>query len=133
MKSATWYSRRVVDPLNSVCWFAMDALWLAQLPWPAFAATALALSTGATLIVLEIRSGRRITDDLVLNAWMWMNALWLISDLGEQPSLRLAALGFAVMGGLLLTFDLYRTRTAGTALRRVRKLRISPQRFRNRH
>ncbi len=126
MKPASWYSRRVVDPLNSVCWFAMDGLWLAQLAWPAYVATALALGTGAVLIVLELRSGRRITDDLVLNAWMWMNALWLISDLGSQPGLRQAALVVAAFGATLLVVDLYSTRGRGSALRRVRKLRIAP-------
>ncbi|MFO0887831.1 MAG: hypothetical protein U0790_01665 [Isosphaeraceae bacterium] len=43
MKQAAWFSRRVVDPTNSVCWFAMDALWLAQLEWPAYLASGLTL------------------------------------------------------------------------------------------
>ena len=31
-------SRRFIDPLNSAVWFAMDALWIVCLEWPAYAA-----------------------------------------------------------------------------------------------
>src|SRR4051812_10460647 len=102
MKRAAWFSRRVVDPANSVAWFAMDALWLAQLAWPAYAATGLTLVTGAALLFLNRRKAERLDDDLALNAWMWMNALWVISDLGQLPTLRYVAMGVAALGAVLL-------------------------------
>ena len=97
-KRAAWFSRRVVDPVNSVAWYAMDGLWLAQLAWPAYVATALTLATGGMLLLLSRRRGRRLNDDLALNAWMWMNALWLISDLGGRPVLRYVALAIGAWG-----------------------------------
>src|SRR3954470_18253392 len=102
MRQAAWFSRRVVDPANSVAWFSMDALWLVQLPWPAYAATGLTLLTGAALLFLNRRRAERLDDDLALNAWMWMNALWAISDLGKLPVLRYVAMGVAVLGAALL-------------------------------
>ncbi len=98
MKRAAGFSRRVVDPINSVAWYAMDGLWLAQLAWPAYVATGLTLATGGMLLLLDRRRGRRLNDDLALNAWMWMNALWLISDLGERPVLRYVAVPCEVEG-----------------------------------
>ena len=38
MKRPAGFSRRLVDPVNSVAWYAMDMLWLAQLAWPAYVA-----------------------------------------------------------------------------------------------
>jgi hypothetical protein len=83
MKRAARFSRRVIDPVNSVAWYAMDGLWLAHLAWPAYLATGLTLATGGTLLLMDRRRGQRLNDDLALNAWMWMNALWVISDLSR--------------------------------------------------
>ena len=87
------FTRRLIDPTNSLAWFAMDFLWLAQLPWLSYAAMALTLATGGMLLSLS----RRRSDDLALNAWMWMNALWVISDLGGRPRLSHVA---PAIGGL---------------------------------
>lgn len=125
MKRAAGYSKRVVDPVNSVAWFAMDGLWLAQLEWPAYAATGLTLATGAMLLMLDRRKGPRLDDDLALNAWMWMNALWVVSDLGEMPMLRYAALAVGGLGAVLLAVAVRPSRGYRGVLHRFRKLRIS--------
>src|SRR5262249_52151022 len=102
MKRAARFSRRVVDPVSSVAWSAMDGLWLAHLAWPAYLATGLALATGGTLLLLDRRPGQRLNDDLALNAWMWMNAMWVVSDLGGLPPLRYVALAIGGLGTVLL-------------------------------
>lgn len=123
MKRPALLSRRVVDPANSVAWFAMDWLWLADRAWPAYGAAALTLVTGAGLVALNRRAGRRLNDDLALNAWMWMNALWLVSDLGEVPAARRAALAVGVLGAALLINAVRPSRRHRRTLRRFRKLR----------
>jgi hypothetical protein len=125
MKRDAWFSRRVVDPVNSVAWYAMDGLWLAQLAWPAYAATASTLATGGMLLLLDRRRGRRLNDDLALNAWMWMNALWLISDLGERPVLRYVALAIGGLGAVLLANAVRPSTGHRGALRRFRKMRAT--------
>ncbi len=64
IKRTAWFSRRVVDPANSVAWFSMDALWLLQLAWPAYVATGLTLVTGAALVFLNRGRAERLDDDL---------------------------------------------------------------------
>lgn len=125
MKQVPWWSRTVVDPINSVAWFAMDGLWLAQLTWAAYAATALTLATGAVLLIEGRLRGRRPDDDLALNAWMWMNALWVVSDLGGLPSLRLAALVVCVLGALLLANGFRPSKRHRRMLHHFRKLRLT--------
>jgi hypothetical protein len=102
MKRDAWFSRRVVDPVNSVAWYAMDGLWLAQLAWPAYAATALTLAAGGMLLLLSRRRGRRLDDDPALYTRMRMNAHWLISDLGGRPVLRHVALAIGGLGAVFL-------------------------------
>lgn len=123
MKSVAWLTRRVVDPANSAAWFAMDALWLAGLARPAYAASAVTLASGATLLFLDRRRSQRLDDDLALNAWMWMNALWAISDLGKLPSLRYAAMGVAVLGAVLLVNAIRPSKQSRGRIRRLKKLR----------
>jgi hypothetical protein len=108
----------------------MDGAWLAHWVGPAYVATALALLTGAVLIVLELRSGRRVTDDLVLNAWMWMNALWLVSDLADRPELKTAAMAVGGVTAALLAADVATASSRGVPMSRVRRLRVVPERRR---
>jgi hypothetical protein len=125
MKRAARCSRRVVDPVNSVAWYAMDGLWLAHLTWPAYLATGLTLATGGTLLLLNRRRGQRLNDDLALNAWMWMNALWVISDLGGLPPLRYVAMTIGGLGTVLLVNAVRPSKGSWGALRRFRKMRVT--------
>ena len=125
MKRAAEFSRRVVDPVNSVAWYAMDGFWLAQLSWPAYVATGLTLATGGVLLFLNRRPGQRLNDDLALNAWMWMNALWVVSDLGGLPLLRSIALAIGGLGAVLLANAVRPSKAHREALRRFRKLRVT--------
>lgn len=124
MERAARFSRRVVDPVNSVAWFAMDGLWLAQLAWPAYIATGLTLATGGILLLLNRRGGSRMDDDLALNAWMWMNAFWVVSDLGQMPILRQAALATGGLGALLLLNAVRPWKAPGAAPSRLKKMRM---------
>lgn len=124
MSPTRWFPRRLIDPTNSVAWFAMDGLWLAQQTIPAYIATACALTTGALLLTTNRRLGRRLKDDLALNAWMWMNALWLVSDLGANPALRQAALAVGGLGVALLAVALWPTPSRRHPLGHFRKLRL---------
>ena len=125
MKRAAGFSRRVVDPVNSVAWFAMDGLWLAQLAWPAYVATGLTLATGGMLLILDRKRGQRLNDDLALNAWMWMNACWAISDLGGLPVLRHVAMAIGGLGAILLANAVRPSKTRRRSLSRLRKMRVT--------
>ena len=124
MKRAARFCRRVVVPVSSVAWSAMDGLWLAHLAWPAYLATGLTLATGGTLLLLNRRPGQRLNDDLALNAWMWMNAMWVVSDLGGLPPLRYVALAIGGLGTVLLANAVWPSKGYRRALPRFRKLRV---------
>lgn len=101
----------------------MDALWLANLAWPAYAASVLTVASGGLLLFLDRKRADRLDDDMALNAWMWMNALWVISDLGKIPSLRYAAMVVAAIGAVLLVNAIRPTKRSRGRIRRLKKLR----------
>jgi len=81
------FAKRVVDPLNSVTWFTMDAFWMCKLEWPAYVFTAMTVVTGFWLLILGWRQKRGVLlADLGLNCWIAMNAVWLVSDLSGRPT-----------------------------------------------
>jgi hypothetical protein len=123
MKPAAAFSRRIVDPVNSVAWFAMDGLWLAKLDWPAYVATGLTLLTGAILLLMNRRVGQRLTDDLALNSWMWMNGLWLVSDLSGHDGLRHGAMAVGGLGAVLLAVAVWPSRAGEDGSIRLKKMR----------
>ena len=76
MKLTPHLSKRVVDPLNTFVWFAMDALWMCRWEWPAYAFAGLTVATGIWLLALGGRAGRGLLlADLSLNCWIAMNTI----------------------------------------------------------
>ena len=117
MESTPSFLKRVVDPVNTVTWFAMDALWMCKVVWPAYIFAGLTVITGVWLLVLGWRQGRgTVLADLGLNCWIAMNTIWLVSDLNEQPTPLAFAVPIAVLGALFLAVAAWRDQDA----RRVR-------------
>lgn len=111
------FAKRVVDPLNSIVWFAMDAFWMCKLSWPAYAFAALAAATGVWLVVLGWRRTRRVPfGDLGLNCWIAMNVIWMASDLNNRPTPLWLAVPLAVIGAAFIAVALRR----GQEFRRLR-------------
>ena len=111
------FSKPVIDPINTAAWFTMDALWLAKLEWPAYAASALTVLTGVMLLILGRREGRgALYADLGLNCWIMMNTVWLIHDLNDRDTPR----SFAAVMGLLGAFFILAAARHSQDLRRMR-------------
>lgn len=93
------FSKPVIDPVNTVVWFLMDALWLAKLPWPAYVAGGLTVVTGVILLFLGRREGRgAVFADLGMNCWIVMNTVWMLHDLNGRETPRAFAVVMAVLG-----------------------------------
>lgn len=117
--AARWFSKPVIDPLNTVAWFAMDACWLCRLTWPAYLAAGLTVATGLLLSALGRREGRgAVYADLGLNCWIGMNTIWLLHDLNGRETPRAVA---AVLGGLGAVFVVAAARHS----QEVRRVRVS--------
>jgi hypothetical protein len=97
------FAKRVVDPLNSVTWFAMDLFWMCKLAWPAYTFSALTVVTGVWLLVLGWRQKRGVLyADLGLNCWIVMNTIWLVSDLNSRRTPLEVTVPLAVVGAMFI-------------------------------
>lgn len=119
-KPVRLFSKPVIDPVNTVAWFGMDALWLAKLEIPAYLAAGITVVTGVLLLFLGRREGRgEVYADLGLNCWIVMNTVWMVHDLNGRDTPWMVA---AVLGGLGAVFIALAARHS-KELRRVRILR----------
>jgi len=97
------FAKRVVDPLNSVTWFTMDALWMCKLAWPAYTFAALTVVTGLWLLVFGWRRKRGVLfADLGLNCWIAMNTVWLVADLSGRQTPFEVTVPLAVVGAAFI-------------------------------
>lgn len=118
MESTPPSLRHVVDPVNSVAWFTMDALWVVGLEWPAYVAAALTVVTGVWLMALGWREGwGSLLADLGLSCWIVMNTVWLVYDMNDLQTPRAFAVSVAILGAVFIV-------TAAWHSEDVRRLRI---------
>jgi hypothetical protein len=112
------FAMRVVDPLNSIAWFTMDALWMCKLEWPAYTFAGFTAVTGVWLLAAGWRESRRtLLADLGLNCWIAMNTIWLVTDLSGRPTPLAVTVPLAVLGALFIAL-------ATRSSQDVRRLRI---------
>lgn len=112
------FAKRVVDPVNTVTWFLMDALWMCKLTWLAYAFAGMTVVTGLLLLILGWRQKRGLLlSDLGLNCWIAMNVAWMVADLNGQPTPMGVAVPLAVLGAAFLAL-------AARYSQDIRRLRI---------
>ncbi len=100
---APTFAMRVVDPINSVVWFAMDAFWMCELVWPAYGFATLTVITGIWLLFLGWWQKRGVLfADLGLNCWIAMNTVWLVADLNGRPTPLAFTVPLAVVGATFI-------------------------------
>ena len=103
-------SKRIVDAVNSAAWFTMDALWIARLEWPAYAAAGLTVATGLVLLALSWRYNRSdLFADLAVNCWIAMNTIWFVSDINELETPLFLVGAVAVLGAVFIAAAIWQS------------------------
>lgn len=74
----------VLNIINSLVWFCMDALWLFNYKTLPSICMIIMLTTGAYLC-FKGKVLSEVCADTALFLWMWMNSLWMLSDLYNAP------------------------------------------------
>lgn len=115
------FSRRVIDPLNSIAWFAMDTFWLFEIDLAAYLFAVLTVASGIWLVVRGWREDRKAAlADLGLLCWIAMNTVWMVSDLSGSKPPPVFCGCMATLGGTLIALAVWRGQD-------VRRLRIHPR------
>lgn len=118
----TWFSKPIIDPVNTLTWFLMDALWMLKLAWPAYIAAGLTVITGVMLLILDRREDRgTLLADLGLGSWIVMNTVWLVYDLNGQDAPYAFAIPVSIVGTVLIIAAIWHSKD-------IRRLRIFQRR-----
>ncbi len=82
--------KEVLDTVNSVSWFLLDACWMLGAPTLGYFFAAPTVATGLLLLYVERRPAVTCIN-LAINSWILMNLFWMMSEATSTPALLLAA------------------------------------------
>lgn len=78
--------REILDTINSIFWFLMDAAWMLEVFGMAYLCILPTVLTGLALLYVERRRAVFYIN-LAINCWIWMNTLWMLSETLETDAL----------------------------------------------
>lgn len=91
----------VLDTLNSLSWFLMDAAWMMGSYRVALSLSPLVVLSAAALTAVDRRPALMAINGGIM-AWIFMNMSWMISDIGDKTFWLAASRGFFVLGCALI-------------------------------
>lgn len=77
-------SKDVLDTVNSLSWFLLDAFWMMEFISGSYAMVLPTVVTGLSLLYIEKRRNVFFIN-LAVNAWILMNCLWMFADTLGMP------------------------------------------------
>lgn len=90
-------SKDVLDTINSVTWFFMDASWMLQMREVSLAMIVPTILTGLVLCYMEKRKNITFINIAIL-CWICMNVSWMFSDIHQVSSYLMIAKIFFCTG-----------------------------------
>ena len=91
----------ILDTLNSLSWFLMDACWMMGIYSLAFGLAPLVWITALALFLVDRRPSISAINAGIM-AWVCMNITWMVSDLGNKHFWLLVSKIFFVLGVLAI-------------------------------
>ncbi len=87
----------MLDTLNSLAWFSMDAAWMLGLFPVAFFLAPIVLGSALLLLLIDRRPAITAINSGII-AWVLMNITWMVSDVGDKAYWLLLSRGFFLCG-----------------------------------
>lgn len=116
-------SKDVLDTLNSVCWFFMDASWMLQIKELSVLMIAPTILSGIILCYIEKRKTHSFINAAVLS-WICMNVCWMFSDILAIPSYLAVAKILFVLGIVFLIASIVTSNNINETFSHFRRFRI---------
>lgn len=115
-------SKDVLDTVNSVAWFLLDACWMLGAPQVGYCFVLPTVGTGLLLLYIEKRPSV-ICINLAINSWIWMNLLWMMSEIHDVPALLTAARAFFGLGVIFIFAAISLSRSFSETFSHFRRFR----------
>lgn len=116
-------SKDVLDTINSVCWFFMDASWMLQVKEISIAMIIPTVLTGLILVYMEKRKSHTFIN-LAILSWICMNVSWMFSDILAIPFYLTLAKALFTLGLLLITGAIVSSENLPETFSHFRRFRI---------
>lgn len=116
-------SKDVLDTVNSVSWFLMDAFWMLQVKEASIALIFPTLLTGIFLVYIEKRTSVTFIN-LAIMSWICMNVSWMFSESLQMPNLILLAKAFLALGLCFIGISVLVSKNISDTFSHFRRFRI---------
>ena len=115
--------KNILETLNSIAWFSMDAAWMLELNAVAVVLIFPTFLTGLILCFMENKKSLTLITISILS-WICMNVSWMLSELYTKEYFLLAAKVFLVMGNLCMGAGMYLSNNRSEAFFHFKRSRI---------
>lgn len=113
----------ILETLNSIAWFSMDAAWMLELNAVAIALIFPTFLSGLILCFLEDKKSLTLINISILS-WICMNVSWMLSELYTKEYFLLGAKVFLVLGILCMSVGMYFSNNRSEAFFHFKRSRI---------
>lgn len=116
-------SKDVLDTVNSVSWFLMDAFWMLQVKEISIAMIFPTMITGLCLVYIEKRIAITFIN-LAIMSWICMNVSWMFSESLQMPHLLTLAKAFLALGLCFIGVSIFLSKNISDTFSHFRRFRI---------
>jgi hypothetical protein len=116
-------SKDLLDTLNSVSWFLMDASWMLQTEQLSLLMIIPTILSGLFLCYIEKRRTHSLINIAIL-CWICMNISWMFSEVLELPIYLSVAKGLFVAGCSFIAIAIITSENISDTFSHFRRFRI---------
>lgn len=116
-------SKDLLDSMNSVSWFLMDASWMLQVEELSLFMILPTVLSGLFLCYIERRKTHTLINIAILS-WICMNISWMFSEVREIPEFLLAAKVLFVTGCFFVILALFNSENISETFSHFKRFRI---------
>jgi uncharacterized membrane protein YczE len=116
-------SKDILDTINSVSWFLMDASWMLQVEQISMFMIIPTILSGIFLCYIEKRKTHTLINIAILN-WICMNISWMFSEVLDKPEFLLMAKSFFIVGVIFIGLAIYFTENIAETFSHFKRFRI---------
>lgn len=113
----------VLDSVNSLSWFLMDACWMTGFFPAAFVVSPFVVLSGVLLCLIDRRPAF-VAINLGILCWIFMNLSWMISDVRDREAWLFASRCFFLLGALSIGAAVYLSKNLRETFSQFRRFRI---------
>jgi hypothetical protein len=116
-------TKDLLDTINSVSWFLMDASWMLQIREMSLVMIFPTVLSGVVLCYIEKRKNVSFINFAIMN-WICMNITWMFSEIYANHTLLLISKTFLAIGIAFIALAIYSSENLTETFSHFRRFRV---------